>query len=276
MNKRLTMLSLAACCLLTATTFTAFAQVSKSKRAQSSVQVFYGGSVGSHYHSSFASAEFAFGGQVVKAAPYSAFAVKETVEITPDGKRIARRDAAKLYRDSEGRTRIERGFNGDAARPLDTNSLRAAYITGDDGFYFLNTRDRTALKFSARSKASIGGAGANAAATQADPRIVAGDMTEALGTQIIEGVTAQGFRTTTDIAAGESGNAAPVRIVYERWYSPELRRDLLIKCTDSRFGEAVFRLNDISRAEPANTLFVVPADFKIEELGFGKHGRATK
>ncbi|MCP9494442.1 MAG: hypothetical protein MSG64_08310 [Pyrinomonadaceae bacterium MAG19_C2-C3] len=271
MKKQLTMLSLAACCLFAATT-TITAQVSKSKRAQSSAPMFYGGSTGSHYHSSFASMEFAFGGQVVKGAPYSALAVKETFEITPDGKRITRRDAAQLYRDGEGRTRIERGFNGNAASPLNANSSRAAFITDADGFYFLDPRGRTALKFSSRGKASISGTGASVT-TQADPRSVAGDMTEALGTQIIEGVTAQGFRTTTNIAAGEARNAAPVRIVYERWYAPELRRDVLIKCTDTRFGEAIFRLTDISRAEPASVLFAIPADFKIEELGFGTRTR---
>src|SRR5262245_15000741 len=45
---------------------------------------------------------------------------------------------------------------------------------------------------------------------------------ENLGKQTIEGVEAEGTRTTITIPAGEIGNERPIEIVSERWYSPEL------------------------------------------------------
>ncbi|MGH7970771.1 MAG: hypothetical protein ACREIC_18785, partial [Limisphaerales bacterium] len=43
--------------------------------------------------------------------------------------------------------------------------------------------------------------------------------TEDLGQQTIEGVIAQGHRTTTTIPAGQMGNERPIEIVNETWYS---------------------------------------------------------
>jgi hypothetical protein len=47
--------------------------------------------------------------------------------------------------------------------------------------------------------------------------------TESLGKQSVEGVEAEGSRTTVTIAAGEIGNERPLEIISERWYSPELQ-----------------------------------------------------
>src|SRR6516162_4898945 len=45
--------------------------------------------------------------EVVKGAPYSAEVVNDTVQILLDGNRISRHTVARVYRDSEGRTRRE-------------------------------------------------------------------------------------------------------------------------------------------------------------------------
>jgi hypothetical protein len=50
--------------------------------------------------------KFAFG-KVVKGSPYSATAITETIQTLSDGNQIIRKNESKLYRDSEGRTRIE-------------------------------------------------------------------------------------------------------------------------------------------------------------------------
>src|SRR5574341_823604 len=49
-------------------------------------------------------------GKVVKGAPYSATATTETVQTLSDGNQIIRKNESKLYRDSEGRTRIEQSL----------------------------------------------------------------------------------------------------------------------------------------------------------------------
>jgi hypothetical protein len=88
---------------------------------------------------------------------------------------------------------------------------------------------------------------------------------ESLGKQTIEGVEAEGTRMTITIPAGEIGNELPIQIVTERWYSPELQTTIMSKHTDPRQGEHTYRLTNITRDEPARTLFEVPADYTIKE-----------
>jgi hypothetical protein len=85
---------------------------------------------------------------------------------------------------------------------------------------------------------------------------------ESLGTQTIEGVNAEGKRTTTTIPAGAIGNSMPIEIVYERWYSPELQVIVQSRHSDPRFGLQTYRLTNIRREEPPASLFSPPANFK--------------
>ena len=89
---------------------------------------------------------------------------------------------------------------------------------------------------------------------------------ETLPPREIEGIRAEGTRTTMTIPAGAMGNVLPIEVVAERWYSPELQIVLMTKRTDPRFGETIYRLTNIDRSEPAAELFSVPAGFKIEEM----------
>ena len=88
---------------------------------------------------------------------------------------------------------------------------------------------------------------------------------EDLGKQTIEGVEAQGTRFTITIPAGEIGNERPIEIVNERWYSPELQVDVMTRHSDPRTGETTYRLTNINRADPAKSLFEVPADYTVTE-----------
>jgi hypothetical protein len=89
--------------------------------------------------------------------------------------------------------------------------------------------------------------------------------TEALGAATIEGLQAQGTRTTVTIAAGAIGNEAPIQVVTERWYSADLQMAVLTRRSDPRSGETVTRLTNVSRSEPSPALFQVPPDFKVTE-----------
>jgi hypothetical protein len=89
--------------------------------------------------------------------------------------------------------------------------------------------------------------------------------TESLGRQTVEGVVADGTRTTVIIPAGQMGNEQPLQTVVESWYSPELQTTVLSRRSDPRTGETVTRYTNISRTEPAHSLFEVPADYKIGE-----------
>ena len=56
-------------------------------------------------------------GRLVKGAPYSADAVTEMNQALPDGNAISHKTMARVYRDSEGRTRQE-SFRGDTVRSV--------------------------------------------------------------------------------------------------------------------------------------------------------------
>src|SRR5262245_35194151 len=89
--------------------------------------------------------------------------------------------------------------------------------------------------------------------------------TDSLGKQVIEGVEAEGARTTFTIPAGEIGNTLPIEVVDETWYSPELQVVVMSRRRDPRFGETTYRLTNLNRSEPDRALFEVPADYTVKE-----------
>ena len=92
---------------------------------------------------------------------------------------------------------------------------------------------------------------------------------EHLGTQTIEGVSAEGTRITVTIPAGQIGNELPIVTVSERWYSPELQVTVMSTRSDPRTGTTTYKLTNINRAEPSPTLFQVPADYTVHDLTNG-------
>ncbi len=91
------------------------------------------------------------------------------------------------------------------------------------------------------------------------------EVKQELGKQMIEGVEAEGTRTTITIPAGEIGNERPIEIVTERWYSPELQLLVMSRHSDPRTGETTYKLTNINRAEPAKSLFEVPSGYTIKD-----------
>jgi hypothetical protein len=88
-------------------------------------------------------------------------------------------------------------------------------------------------------------------------------VTQDLGTKNIEGVQANGTRSTRTIPAGQIGNDKPISIVTEVWISPDLQTVVYSKRSDPRMGEQIFSLTNIVRGQPDPSLFTIPADFKI-------------
>ena len=86
-----------------------------------------------------------------------------------------------------------------------------------------------------------------------------------LGTRSIEGVVAEGTRSTFILPAGRIGNERPIEVVSERWYSSELQTRVMSRHSDPRFGETVYQLKNFSLAEPSSDLFEVPLDCDIAE-----------
>jgi len=88
----------------------------------------------------------------------------------------------------------------------------------------------------------------------------AGTVTPLAGRDI-DGVRANGERTTWVIEAGRVGNEKPIQITREVWTSPELMVTLASRDFDPRSGEVNYRLKNLKRGEPDAGLLRVPADF---------------
>jgi hypothetical protein len=247
----------------------------------------------------FVSAEGSIDGKVVKGAPFSAQTVSEHIQVLADGNRIVNTNTGAIYRDSEGRTRREQqiaalgGFAAEKA-PAEMISIHDP-VAGTN--FALNPSNKTATKHGAfkiqlrhqgdsSATASAGAIGSGVVITTAEgdsnvavrrtgPLAPVGERmkvqmeakTESLGKQTIEGVEAEGTRTTRTIPAGAMGNEQPINIVFERWYSPELQTVVMTRHSDPRFGESTFRLTNINRTEPAAALFQVPSDYTVNEPG---------
>jgi len=95
------------------------------------------------------------------------------------------------------------------------------------------------------------------------------EKTESLGQQTIEGMPVTGTRTTRTLAAGAIGNDQPIEIVSETWYSSNLQMVVTSKHSDPQIGETTYKLTNIQQAEPAHSLFEVPANYTVHE-GQGK------
>jgi len=226
-------------------------------------------------------------GHVVKNAPYSADVITESTQTLADGSHIRQSNTARMYRDSEGRTRREQSLRGLGALTGGTSQAQVVFINDPvaGANYALNPGSKTANKsawLARPGRQAAGGTGAEAVRQRpgfAGGRHHGGDAnvaTESLGTQAINGVQAQGTRITRTIPANSPlGNETALQIVIEQWYSPELQTVVLSKHTDPRSGETVTRLANVSRAEPAASLFQVPAEYKTVEGAFRRGPAAS-
>jgi hypothetical protein len=93
-------------------------------------------------------------------------------------------------------------------------------------------------------------------------------MTEGpLEHKTIEGLAVEGHRSATVIPAGQIGNEQPIKITSEEWISTDLKVLVLTHHSDPRMGDSSYRLINVIRAEPDRSLFIVPADYTVQDSG---------
>jgi len=220
-------------------------------------------------------------GKVVTGAPYSAVAVMETKQTLADGNVIDRKVQSNVFRDSQGRTRRETTFTG--IGPLAASGQpRTAIMIHDpvaSTAYVLHPDQKTAEQLpSPRAGAKRPGKMQTDFEARIEKEIANGTLKkEDLGVQTINGISAQGTRYTRTIPAGQIGNANPVSVVSEQWYSPDLQVVVKSSRKDPRFGETTYTLTGIQRSEPAASLFALPSDYTVTAAtrpGRGRRGPA--
>lgn len=244
------------------------------------------------------------GGNPVKGAPYSGNAVTDTTQVLADGNRIVNHMTAAVYRDGQGRERREQSipnigpFAAQGAPPMTVFiSDPAAGVN-----YSVNPSNKTAIKLPVPPAGSFppippmpplqpgaqgavmiqrfavagGSATASIAAPPGPPQVMIYSKSgtamaanppdvQQLGTKVVEGVQADGTRTTLTIPAGQIGNDKPIQIVDEVWRSPDLQVIVHSEHSDPRMGTTVYSLQNISRSDPSPSLFQVPADYTVTD-----------
>jgi hypothetical protein len=226
----------------------------------------------------------------VKNAPFSADVTTETTVVLADGNHIRQSSSLRFYRDGEGRTRREQSLDSVGGLASNANLPPVVFINDPVAgvSYALTPSSRTGTRSAsggrgfggqAGGRAGRGAPSANGPGMGRRMRGGAPDgnrpnvKTESLGSKTIEGVVAEGTRTTIVTPAGQMGNEQPLQTVLESWYSPDLHTTVLTRRSDPRYGETVTRYTNITRTEPAHSLFEVPADYKIADAeGRGPRG----
>jgi hypothetical protein len=221
-------------------------------------------------------------GKVVKGAPFSATATSDTTHTLSDGTLIHRTAQINLSRDSQGRARHE--LTTSSLGPLANSGAPKTMVMISDPVagvkYMLNTGEKVAYKVTKPSGAGAAdaGTGADAFHQKMEAEMAAEEASgllkkESLGTQVINGVSAEGTRITKTIPAGKIGNDRAMQVVSERWYSPDLQ--IVVKSThsDPQTGTTTYQLTNIQKTEPAASLFAVPADYTVTAGHPGGHHR---
>ncbi len=226
-------------------------------------------------------------GEVTKGAPFTAQRTEESTQTLGDGTHINHKSSISYARDSAGRTRREddewitiydpvanvsyrlnkknhtgskvelvRGFN------LDRQKMEREQVEAD-----LVKLKAESEKVLAETKAQEGNS-IMITNDGPDGRVYSfrkPGTEESLGSQVVNGVMADGTRVTTTIPAGDFGNDRPITSVTESWYSPELHLTVLYKRTDPREGDVTTQYTGIKRAEPDASVFQMPAGYTLNQ-----------
>ena len=251
----------------------------------------------------------AFGGSMIAShakpvtgAPYSAQIVTETVQPFTDGNSITHTSTSTVYRDSQGRTRREQNIN--VVGPSQVSGSPIQFITIDDPVagvhYTLNPNKMIATQmatsgtapatvggtlatkiipsdgsnvsityFSSGDGVSAGGRGGSSAISVAGEVSASNVTSESLGAETIQGLSCLGTRVTRTIPAGQIGNAQPILITTDKWYSQDLQIEVKTVHSDPRTGTTTTALVNLSRNEPNPTMFTVPPGYTINNPGSG-------
>src|SRR5579884_2930814 len=188
-----------------------------------------------------------FGSQLVKGKPFSATEERHFLQVLGDGTRIENTQTNRMFRDGEGRTRVEE-MNGtitiydpmkDAQYQLDPATKTASKqpvtrLFTNNSVYYGTASPLVFSGYASQAGITLSTGRAFAPAPGSSMQGVMSETTENLGVQQINGVPAEGVRTSMIIPKGQIGNTT-------------------------------YQLTKISRGEPDAALFQVPSDYTITQ-----------
>ena len=207
----------------------------------------------------------------IAGAPFSAVGTQQLARSFTDGNRMTRTvRVTHYYRDTAGRTRIEREISQQSSGAQ--ASLQSVFIEIDDPTraerYILDSRTRTAtvLKNAIASHLTqppfaVPGITVRFGGLTIGPREQGWSQPQPLGEQVIEGVRVVGTRREYTLAAGAIGNEKPIGITMEQWFSPDLGMIVSKTGHATTGGDWGYRLEHIVQGDPDPSLFAIPADY---------------
>jgi hypothetical protein len=229
-------------------------------------------------------------GEVVKGAPFTAQRTEESTQTLGDGTHINNKSSISYARDSAGRVRREDDEWITIYDPVANATYRlnkknhtgskVEFIRGEARIRLdklnqeIAINQETADELKAQSEKALAEdkarQGNSVAITNqgADGQVYSfrkDGTEESLGSQVMNGVMADGMRTSYTIPAGDFGNDRPITSVTESWYSPDLHLTVMYKRSDPREGEVTRQYTGIKRAEPDPSLFQLPAGYTLNQ-----------
>jgi hypothetical protein len=191
-----------------------------------------------------------------------------------DGNRVDRGTTERLYRDGQGRTRVERDV---PAQVLANNPrMEPVQITINDPV----SGDRIELHASSKTAMIFRGRAMPAVPPLKDSPpvsiVFAGHLYNGsepgwskatlLGEKSFDGLQARGQRRQYTLPIGTFGNEQPVMLTVDQWFSPELSLVVARSGTSSIGGEFGMQIENIVHGEPDAGLFLIPSDYTRVEV----------
>lgn len=210
-------------------------------------------------------------GKVVTGAPFSATFTETTSQTLP-GNTISRTTTGTIARDSQGRSYFTETIT---KGPLAQNGATTLTFISDPvaGYsYVLNSQAKTAMRRAVKARNEAQGR-PNEPSPLNTPKGSRPGVTETTLTNPPANwnVNVTGKQITHTIPAGEIGNTAPVVSITTIWYATDLQTVVYSTHSDPRFGTSTYALSNLSTAEPATSLFQIPAGYTVEDAPAWRH-----
>ncbi len=202
----------------------------------------------------------------IAGVPFSADVARESTQLLPDGSRTLIETRGKMFRDADGRTRVETEL------ATGTGLATRHFITIVDPVQrvsmVLNVEAKTATIFhlppaqAASDKQLKLVAAAQSTHQNGAKRAIASP--EDLGAMTIEGFSVTGTRSTRPAEASAARDKATIATT-ESWFSSDLKVELL---SITQLPQAVTqstRLINIVPGAPDPTLFQAPAGYAVQD-----------
>lgn len=209
-------------------------------------------------------------GQVVTGEPYTASATSTSVDTLADGTTITHSSTITEGRDSQGRTfrAVTETGNGSSTPVTRTTVMDPVAHTLTNW----STQSTVATVLQLPNFNGRGNKNGPAPVDFQGPRNGGRSNIQvtrvALSPKTIDGVTAQGEKTTITIPAGVEGNDKPLVSTHEVWTSTNPKLLLVDISNSPRDGSRDMQVTSLSLNDPDQTLFHPPSNYTIKQQPF--------